>query len=122
MQNGRMNKIILMKMPPLKTTPVTLLRVKAQVETCSLIQKAAEKKTSQVTLIESFVIEISFLQKTAKKVQNGAMNKIILMKTFPLKTLKMKPMILLRTKTQVETLIKRVIKSSQRNPKKKSKQ
>lgn len=42
-KNGRKNKIILKKMPPLKTKPVTLLRVKAQVETCSVIQKLMKK-------------------------------------------------------------------------------
>ena len=115
-----MNKIILMKMPQLKTTPVILLKVKAQVPTCSVIQKAAEKiRNSQVTLTESFFIEIPFLQKTTNKVKNGEMNKIILMKMSPLK---MKPMILLRTKTQVETLIEKVIELSQRKPMKKSTQ
>ena len=45
-QNGEMNKIILRKILPLKTKLVPLLRVKAQVETCSVIKKkAAEKNT-----------------------------------------------------------------------------
>ena len=72
-QNGEMNKIILRKILPLKTKLVSLLRVKAQVETCSVIKKKLPKKIRniQVRLTESFVIEISFLQKTAKKVQNG---------------------------------------------------
>jgi len=50
-------------------------------------------------------------------VQNGEMNKIIPMKMPPLKGLKMKPMILL--KTQVDTLIGKLIRKfrqSQRKP------
>ena len=50
MQNGRMNKIILRKMPPLRTTPVTLLKVKAQVQTCWVIQESCWKKYETVKL------------------------------------------------------------------------
>lgn len=64
--------------------------------------KANEKiRNSLIKLTESLIIEISFLQKMAKKTKSGEMNKIILMKMLPLKKLRRKRMILLRMKTQV---------------------
>lgn len=64
--------------------------------------KANEKiRNSLIKLAESLIIEISFLQKMAKKTKSGEMNKIILMKMLPLKKLRRKRMILLRMKTQV---------------------
>lgn len=64
--------------------------------------KAIEKiRNSLIKLTESLIIEISFLQKMAKKTKSGEMNKIILMKMLPLKKLRRKRMILLRMKTQV---------------------
>ena len=54
-KNGRKNKIILMKMPPRKKTkPVTLLRVKAQVETYSVTEKLM--KISEIRLTELLII------------------------------------------------------------------
>jgi len=42
-KNGMKSKIILNKMSPLNTKPVTLLRVKAQVQTYSVTEKLMKK-------------------------------------------------------------------------------
>ena len=42
-KNGKKNKIILRKTPPLKMKPVTLMRVKAQVQTYTVTGKLMKK-------------------------------------------------------------------------------